>query len=154
MTYYFLDSSALIKRYISETGTNWLRSIVTPIAANTIIVSEITSVEIVSGVSRRKRSGQIAFRTAQVIRILMDRHVSRDYMVIGLGKNIVQLAENLLEVHPLRAYDSVQLASAIESNARLTAAGLPSLIFLSSDQQLLAAALAEGLAVDDPNLHP
>jgi predicted nucleic acid-binding protein len=154
MTYYFLDSSALIKRYIPETGTNWLRNIVMPVNGNTVIVAEITSVEIVSGVSRRKREGQISVRTAYALRILIDRHANREYMVVGLGRNIIQQSENLLELHPLRAYDSVQLASAVESNTRLLAAGLTPLIFLSSDQQLLTAATNEGLAVDDPNLHP
>jgi hypothetical protein len=43
----------------------------------------------------------------------------------------------------------VQLAAALEVRTHA-----PSLTFLSSDAELNAAAQAEGLAVDDPNLHP
>jgi hypothetical protein len=53
----------------------------------------------------------------------------------------------------LRGYDAVQWAAAIEANARCTALGT-TLTFVSADVTLNAAALAEGLAVEDPNAHP
>ena len=152
MTHYFLDSSALVKRYVVEVGANWVRSITLPSAANSIIIAHITQVEVVSGAMRRKREGTITARTARVTRLLVDRHASREYRVIGLTGQIVQRAEDLLEVHPLRAYDSIQLASALESNTRLIAAGLSPLTFISADSRLLSA--AEGLTTDDPNAHP
>ena len=60
----------------------------------------------------------------------------------------------LLGRHPLRAYDAVQLASALIVNRALQAAHLAPLIFLSADGHLNTAATAEGLAVDNPNFHP
>jgi uncharacterized protein len=154
MSYYFLDSSALVKRYVPEQGTNWIRSIATPISGNTIFVAHITQVEIVSAVMRRSRSGSVAVRVAQAIRRLMERHASREYVVVTLADVIVERAKNLLEAHPLRAYDAVQLATSLEVNARLSAAGLNSLVFISADTRLLAVAGAEGLAIEDPNSHP
>jgi len=154
MTHYFLDSSALIKRYVVEIGTNWVRSIALPTSGNTVIVSHIIQVEVVSGTMRRKREGTINSRTARAIRLLTDRHCNRQYVVLGFNDQIAQHAEDLLEKHPLRAYDSIQLASALESNYRLIGAGLPPLIFISSDNRLLAIAIAEGLTTDDPNAHP
>jgi predicted nucleic acid-binding protein len=59
-----------------------------------------------------------------------------------------------LERHPLRAYDALQLASALESDTRLVGAGLAPLVFVTADTRLLAAASAEGLAIEDPNAHP
>ena len=32
MTTYYLDTSALIKRYVQETGTDWVRTLVAPTA--------------------------------------------------------------------------------------------------------------------------
>jgi len=119
MTQYFLDSSALIKRYIVEPGTTWVRSIIQRSSGNTVIIAQITQIEIVSGASRR-----------------------------------VRRAEDLLTVHPLRTYDAVQLASALESNTRLVAAGLSPVIFVSADVRLLVAATTEGLMAEDPNAHP
>jgi hypothetical protein len=153
VTHYFFDSSALVKRYVVELGTTWVRTISSPASGNAII-AQITPVEVVSATSRRYRTGQISSRTAHSIRLLVDRHASREYMVVGLSDVMIQSAETLLENHSLRAYDSIQLASAIESNLSLINAGSSPLIFVSADQQLLSTASAEGLTTDDPNLHP
>ena len=60
----------------------------------------------------------------------------------------------MLERHPLRAYDAIHLATALMVNRRLLAAGVLGLVFLCADDRLLQAAVAEGLAVDNPNEHP
>ena len=117
------DSSALIKRYIVEPGTTWMRSIIQRSSGNTIIIAQTTQIEIVSGASRRVREGTLTTRTARAVRRLIDRHARRAYVVIGLTPQVVRRAEDLLIVHPLRTYDAVQLASALESNTRLVASG-------------------------------
>jgi len=152
--HYFLDSSALIKRYITEQGTGWVRSLTPPSVGNTIIIAQVTQVEIPSGVFRRRREGLVPPRTARTIRLLLHRHVKREYMVVELTTPIIEEAEDLLDKHPLRAYDAIQLASALVANARLTDAALAPLVFVSADVRLLAAATAEGFTVDDPNVHP
>lgn len=48
----------------------------------------------------------------------------------------------------------VILASALIVNGRLLATAQPPLVFLAADNNLLAAAVAEGLTVDNPNNHP
>lgn len=60
----------------------------------------------------------------------------------------------MIDRHPLRAYDAVQLASALRASRALQAARLPPLLFLSADDRLTAAATHEGLATDNPNAHP
>lgn len=154
MSHYFFDSSAVVKRYVSETGTNWVRSITALSTGNTIIIAQITPAEIISGISRRKRAGQLSQRIAHAVRLMVDRHANREYMVIGLTKAIVQQAEDLLESHTLKAYDAIQLAAALESNSRLSAVGVSPLTFISADQQLLNVAVIVGLVVDNPNQHP
>ncbi|MGO9469479.1 MAG: hypothetical protein ACLQIB_44780 [Isosphaeraceae bacterium] len=49
----------------------------------------------------------------------------------------------------MRGYDAVQLAAALQVHSQI-----PSLTLLSADADLNAAAVAEGLSVDDPNNHP
>jgi len=131
-----------------------VRALSTPTAGHTLMIAQVTPAEIVSGVARRRREGTIPARTAHAIRLLVDRHTRREYRVIALQAQVLHRAENLLETHPLRAYDAVQLASALESNNRLVAAGLAPLVFVSADIRLLAVAIAESLATDDPNAHP
>ena len=60
---------------------------------------------------------------------------------------------DLLERHPLRAYDAVQLAAALEARRTLQAVGSAAPIFLSADNRLLLAAQAEGFVTDNPNSH-
>jgi predicted nucleic acid-binding protein len=154
VSHFYFDSSALVKRYLHESGSNWVRSIITPIARHVILTARITEIEIMSAVSRQERTGAIRPRTAEAIRHLLARHVQREYIVIELGRPLAQQAIALLTRHPLRAYDAVQLASALESNTRLIQTGLAQLTFVSADKRLLVAAIAEGLATVDPNSYP
>jgi hypothetical protein len=45
---YFLDSSALLNRYLSEIGTAWVQSLTAKASGNILLISRITSVEILS----------------------------------------------------------------------------------------------------------
>ena len=56
--------------------------------------------------------------------------------------------------HALCAYDAVQLAVALEVNRFHQAGGSGPVTLVSADRDLNAAALVEGLAVDDPTSHP
>jgi predicted nucleic acid-binding protein len=110
--------------------------------------------EIVSGAARRVREGTLTTRAARAVRLLIDRHARREYVVLGLTPQVVRRAEDLLTVYPLRTYDTIQLASALEGNTRLVAAGLSPLRFVSADARLLLAATTEGLMAEDPQAHP
>lgn len=54
----------------------------------------------------------------------------------------------------LRAFDAIQLSSALLANQLAMAQGLPAVIFLSADNRLTTAAQSEGLRVDNPNRYP
>ena len=60
----------------------------------------------------------------------------------------------LTQLHRLRGYDAVHLASALAANAVLIAVGSPPLILVAADRDLRDAAMREGLAVDNPHDHP
>ena len=59
MPTYFFDSSALAKRYVSETGTAWVQSLADSASGNEIYMARITLVELVSAITRRKRKGDL-----------------------------------------------------------------------------------------------
>jgi hypothetical protein len=56
---YFLDSSALVKRYVTETGSSWIRDLTDPGARNPLIIARITWVEVLSALARREREGSL-----------------------------------------------------------------------------------------------
>jgi hypothetical protein len=151
LTVYFFDSSALTKYYVTEPGTAWVTGVIRDRVMHRVFIAQVTPVEIISAVSRLKREGRLPPRTAQAIRLLLNRHVRRRYDEVIMVTSVVERACDLLEVHPLRAYAALQLASALEINARLVRANLPSLIFVTADASLLAAAKQQGLQTENPN---
>ena len=151
MQYYFWDSSAVAKRYIYEQGTRWIRSIANHPFENAIFVAPISAVEVVSAVMRRQRNGEIGRDHAYKMRRLIDKHFDERYLPMHLSLELLQTAEDLLERHPLRGYDAVQLASALEAHNTVFAATHDPVIFLSADGRLLDAATAEGLPTENPD---
>jgi len=154
LSYYILDSSALVKRYMPEPGSAWIKALTAASSGYTIVVAQITSVETVSAITRRMHAGSISTRTAKAARLLIDRHFIRQYDKVRLTTDILLRAEDLLAQYPLRAADAIQLSSALEAHKFMVQRGLPQPIFVCADHRLLAAAIAEGLRTDDPNLYP
>lgn len=146
----FLDSSALAKRYLPEVGTRWLRQQVAA-EENSVIVSRLTTVEVMSAVARRQREGTINDEVVTGIHRLLIRHFQQQFIVVDVNHQLTENAIKLLTAHPLRAYDAMQLASAKFVNQRLINNNLPSLTFLCADTRLLDIAQREGLNTDNPN---
>ena len=71
-------------------------------------------------------------------------------MRLPWGQEAIDEAVRLTQRRKLRGCDAIQLASAIAYNRELLAEDLPPLIFVASDEDLLAAADAEGLAAINP----
>ena len=63
-------------------------------------------------------------------------------------------AIDLTRRQKLRGYDAIHLACGLFLQETLLNHGLPAPVLLSADQELLDAAQAEGLMVDNPNAHP
>lgn len=150
MSVYFFDTSGIVKRYVVEQGTNWVRQTVSPSAGHRIFVSRITEVEAISAIARRHREAKFDLTVANGLRTLIHRHFSSSYTVIDVNSTIVQLSVDLLFRHPLRAYDAVQLATALIINQRSQPYNIR-LNFVCADTRLLNVAQAEGLQTDDPN---
>lgn len=86
--------------------------------------------------------------------VTLKNDLLNEYQIIEMTEQLVNRAMILAETYGLRGFDAVQLAGACEVQALCTESGIPSLSFLSADRVLNAAAIAEGLLVDDPNTHP
>ena len=62
---YYLDSSALVKRYVAETGTEWIARLCAVEAANTLYTARMTGAEIAAALFRKVREGTLAASDAQ-----------------------------------------------------------------------------------------
>lgn len=154
MAHYFFDSSALTKRYITEIGSAWVRAISTPAARHSILLAHIAPTEMVSAMMRRVHAGTLPLVIAQQARQTINHEATQHFTVIAFSPTLEQLAQDLLERYQLRSLDAIQLASALDAQAQLSAALQPNLVFVAADQRLLTAASAEGLSTDNPLLHP
>jgi predicted nucleic acid-binding protein len=131
-----------------------LQSITDPVAGHVILISEITRVEIAAAIGSRRRAGTISEQERNDAFDLLVRHATTEYRLIAVEPPVTDRAMLLTQRHRLRAYDAVQLASALVVDESYREAELPPIVFVSADRDLLAAAQAEGLATDDPNTHP
>ncbi len=155
MSYFYLDTSALVKRYIVETGTNWVVSLTSPENDHTIGVSEITRVEAAAAIAARHRGpdGTTREERDEAVSLLLV-HFDTEYEITPLNPEIIGRAVNLTQNHRLRGYDAIQLATALAANDSLAASNLSALTFIAADEDLVSAARVEGLSADDPNRHP
>lgn len=153
MAVYFLDSSAISKRYFREPGSVWINGRTEPSRGHRLIIAAISSVEVVSAMVRRVRSGGISASEGNTLLTDFRVDLARQYRRIEITPALLDAAMRLAEAHALRGYDAVQLASALEADAASARQGL-SCTLISADLELNAAAAAEGLVVEDPNAHP
>ena len=152
---YFLDTSALVKRYVPEIGSDWILSITDPATDNDLAISQITWVEVHSAFARRLRDGSLSAQRFDLIAQKVREDFENEYRVIDVDRTLIETATELVIQHPLRAYDSVQLASALRfQSTTLLSQPETRVIFVSADNRLLDIAQSEGLATDNPNNYP
>ncbi|MGH9948437.1 MAG: type II toxin-antitoxin system VapC family toxin [Pyrinomonadaceae bacterium] len=153
MAAFFCDSSAIVKRYIDETGSDWLTAIAGP-KDNTVYVARTTFVEVVSAVTRREKGGHISTIGAENARLQFEQDYLKEFQKVEISESLIREAAKFAIKYALRGYDAVQLAAVLESENARVRVGLSSLVLLSADTDLNTAAISEGLTVDDPNDHP
>lgn len=153
MTNYYFDASALVKRYINEDGSQWVRALFNETDAS-FFVAHVVIVEVVSAFTRRMRENIITPGEYQELLTAFQTHCVRDYRLITAIGNVIDSTSYVLERYLLRALDAIHLSAALIVNQQLLASHFSPLVFLCADDRLLAAAAAEGLAVDNPNNHP
>lgn len=153
MVTYYLDTSALSKRYVNEVGSAWIRTLTAPATGHALVTARITMAEMYSVLARRKREGSVPPAACAIAAQTFTMHSATEYKFIELNEVIISQARKLLDRYPLRAYDSVQLASALVASQALVFRKLSPLIFVSADDRLVKVAMAEGLATENPNLH-
>ena len=151
MVNYYLDTSAMLKQYVDEPGSVWLRAQVS--SATSLVSSQLLVVEAVSAFNRRVREGSLSSTEYQRVCDVFREDCRTVYQIVPPTTAIVDLACVLLERHPLRGYDAMHLATALTVQQALQRRDLPALTFLCADDRLNAAATAEDLAVDNPNNH-
>lgn len=141
MTY--LDTSALIKRFVSEIGSQAVQTLLA--GAEPAATAKIAYAEVYAALTRRYQRRDLsphAYTQAC-------RQFEQDwqgFIRVDLHDDILFLARRLIQKYVLRGFDAIHLASALHLKLSL----LEETVFVVADAALLKAASAERLKVINP----
>jgi predicted nucleic acid-binding protein len=138
----FADSSAVVKLYVDEESSDAVRGWPDP-----VVVAAVTEVEVCSALWRKQRLAQKAAGDTRLVVESFRRDLgafegSVPLLPVVLTPAILDRATALVARHPLRAYDAIQLATAMEVREVV-----PVREFLAFDRTLCSAAAGEGFDV-------
>lgn len=113
MKFYF-DSSALLKRYVSEQGSDLMDGLF--LEAETVAVGSIALPEVVSGLTRLRREGRLtSHQYALCKKAVLEEFEAFD--VCPLSPEVLGTTVHILERCELRASDAIHVASAVHMKA-------------------------------------
>lgn len=146
MARYFLDSSALVKRYHDEAGSAQVASLFDA-PGDRLFISRLAVVELHSSFARLVREGVLAEPDFRKLVSRLEHDVaSGALIVVAVSGPRLNGASSLLGTHGLtgnmRTLDAIHLATAQALHGRNRLAA-----FVAADQKLLASAAACGLTV-------
>ncbi len=145
MASFYFDTSALIKLYIEEEGSAEVVSVADELDGDFALIVDITLLEARSAVRRRERAGDFPPLVADRILEQLEQDVSSLYVVQPTSL-AMRDAARLLDDHPLRTLDAIQLGGCLAVRHSVP----PPLTFVCADSRLCDAAMAEGLATLNP----
>ncbi len=154
MGIYFLDSSAIAKRYVPELGHTWIITLCDPAQNHELYISQATLVEVVAAICRRTRQQSITVTDRDRLIRIFRQDCLNTYNILRITGPICASAGDLCRSYRLRAYDAVQLACALRLRDKALAKQAKIPTFVSADIDLIGFAAAEKLEVEDPNSHP
>lgn len=132
----YFDTSIMVKLVLAEPAsehalTLWRRT-------DRALASALTYVEARAALAAARRALRIADASFADVKQQFERNW-RQVVVIAAGRPLLRFASSLAEIHGLRGYDAVHLASALAITEPV--------IFASSDTALRRAAQTEGLPI-------
>jgi len=139
----YFDSSALVKRYVKEEGSETVQSLIE--RGGSIATSKLAYPEILSAFGRKQRTGELA---AALFRKLVDQFDAdwKSVFVVELHDELLPTVKLLSAKYSLKGADTVHLSSALWLKRSVQT----DMIFVASDGNLLEAAKGERLKVINP----
>ena len=147
MPNYYFDTSAFLKIFIEEDGSDKVQALVEDLEGGELIILDLTILEARSAIRRLEREGNIsAERARNVLRQIAD-DAANMYFVQQTATAMSE-AERLLDRYALRTLDALHLAGCLVFRSEKLAEPT----FVCADIRLLDAANQEGLDILNPLL--
>jgi predicted nucleic acid-binding protein len=145
VTFLYFDASAIVKGYVLERGSACVDQIFE--AAGQVFTCKISFAEVMA--TLRKKRDELPSHGSQIDQLA--EKFSQDWesiTAVDLSAEVLNVVRGQAFRHPLKALDLLHLSAAVflRQTTRIP------LVFVCSDQNLLAAARREFLRVFDPEL--
>jgi predicted nucleic acid-binding protein len=146
-----MDASALAKRYVPEKGYVLVNAILNQVPSNRIHFLNIGAGEILSVLVRKRNAGTLSIANFQRAAASFDAEIVNPTAITraSVTSRLVAKSLPIIVAHSINSTDAIVLRSALAIAKRLRKAD-DDLVLVASDQRLLRAAHAEGLATFNP----
>jgi len=134
----YFDTSALVKRYVRESGSDRVRRL---LHSRAVVSSAVIHVEAVSSVRRRLREGRLSSRSAGRILQRIEEDVAF-WWLAPVSEQVLSKARSLILGSAARTLDAIHVASA----SLLVGEGL-TMPFVTADRRQAEVAGVAGLEV-------
>ncbi|MSQ12908.1 MAG: PIN domain-containing protein [Dehalococcoidia bacterium] len=139
MLTYYLDTSALMKRYRTELGTEAVRELVGNRSPEDVFVtSQITTLEVEAAAARALRGRMLEQEAYDVLLGWSAQDVGRVFALYPVTGETIRKAIDVTRTHGLRAGDAVHVATALEFTGSRSV-----VVLVTSDKELLTVVARE-----------
>jgi predicted nucleic acid-binding protein len=139
---YFFDTSAVVKLYHQETGSDRVLPLYR--GGEAIVISELSKVELLSTIHKKFRTGEIASDALEAVRDRFSADCSGRFVVVHVASFIVDAALDILNKHGranhLFSLDALQIAT-------LSIVAEKDITFVCADKRLTTLVKAVGFPV-------
>jgi predicted nucleic acid-binding protein len=147
MPLYYLDTSALLKRYRTENGTRVLDALFSGRTRDELLItSHFTAVEVESVAARALKGRLLTKKSHGVLLSLFADDLENVLIVLPVSTALLSEAATVARNYGLRASDALHMATAL----RARQASAAEIVFTVSDKELVEAAGRAGFAVLNP----
>lgn len=146
MTLYYLDTSAWVKRYLTEPGSGWMHQLFE--RRESFACSPLGYIEALSAISRQQGVRQIPSQRQELLREDL-RSDWNEMLHVPIDSEVIQRATRFSWEYRLRGADAIHLAAAHWLKESITARSLL-LVLVTADAELIRSAEELGLTVTNP----
>lgn len=145
MTSLFFDTSALVKRYHAESGTDRVDELVEDTETH-VIVSSLAVVETVSAFRRKYNIGDIDESEMLALVSAFFRESLDEFVIVSLEESRIRFSFDLILDDDLRTLDSLQLSTGL-----VVSEEVGNVTFVTATEELASVASKRGLEVVNPS---
>jgi len=140
----FFDTSALVKRYYEEPGTETVDELLED--NRTVVISSLAVIETLSAFRRKYNRGEIGENDMNALLASFFREALDDFVIVPMDESIQQFSFDLILEDDLRTLDSLQLSAALSISGEDI-----EVVFVSADRELVSVAENWGLGTVVPS---